>query len=53
MWSDRSHGTHPWISSLIDSLADETDDVPTSSSTITCNEKLTLNSNMRHVGHIT
>jgi hypothetical protein len=28
MWSGRSHGTHPWISSLIDSLADETDDDP-------------------------
>jgi hypothetical protein len=47
-----SHGTYPWISSLIDSLADETDDDPSSCSTITCNEKLTLNSNMRRVGHI-
>jgi hypothetical protein len=53
MWSGRSHGTRPWISSLIDSLADETNDDPSSSSTITCNQKLVLNSNMRHVGHIT
>jgi hypothetical protein len=53
MWSGHSHGTRPWISSLIDSLADETHDDPSSSSTITCNEKLTLNSNMRRVGHIT
>jgi hypothetical protein len=53
MCSGHSHGTRPWISILIDSLADETDDDPSSSSTITCNEKLTLNSNMRHVGHIT
>jgi hypothetical protein len=53
MWSGRSYGTHTWISYLIDSLADETDDDPSSSSTITCNKKLTLNSNMRLVGHIT
>jgi hypothetical protein len=52
MWSGHSHSTPPWISSPIDSLADEDDD-PSISSTITFNEKLTLNSNMRRVGHIT
>jgi hypothetical protein len=53
MWLGHSHGTRPWKSSLIDSLAYETIDDPSSSSTITCNEKLTLNSNLRCVGHIT
>jgi hypothetical protein len=53
MRSGRSHCTRPCISSLIDSLADETDDDPSSSSTITCDGKLTLNCNMRRVGHIT